>query len=139
MNKEEEEEDKDCLDHDIVRYEDYDTFMASLNHRYIQGDLKVTRPYIWHGHMDDPTFYKMDEDHEWVVCKQPPVPWTDYNTNKAIVLKIFTDIGYMPPFINEDADYIIPRINTALLARGRTAKLRVKRVKPACIRREEKE
>ena len=135
------EEDKDCLNHDIVTYnEGCEPYAETIKHRYEEGEFKVAKPYIWHGHMDVPIIYRMDEDHEWVVWSKPHPGWTQYMTNKATVLQIITDLDYIPPFINEDTDYVIPRINTALLARSRTAKLRCKRgPKPAKVERREEE
>jgi hypothetical protein len=133
MNKEEEE----YPDHDLVEFEEYDTFIESLNHRYEEGELRVTRPYIWHYEMDVPIIYKMDEHHEWVVWKHPSTfeSYADMSCN--ISLKIITNMDHMPTYTVENTDFVLPRINTALLSRSRTAKLRVKRAKPACIRREE--
>lgn len=136
MNKEEAEE---YPDHDIVKFEECDTFLKSLDHRYEEGELRVTRPYVWHYEMDVPTIYKMDEHHEWVVWKQPSKFQSYLDVSCSVSLKIITGMYHVPFCTVANTDFVLPGINTALLSRSRTAKLRGKRVKPAYIGKKEEE
>jgi hypothetical protein len=132
MNKEEEKH----LDHDLVEYDgDHDTFIQGLDNRYEQGNTRVMEPRMYH-HLDEvPAIYRMNEDREWVFYKQPS-SWIGY-TYAIISQRTVINSNRIMDFPDEISDYIFPEIKTALLSRGRTAKLRVKRVKPAYMGKQE--
>jgi hypothetical protein len=133
MNKEEK-----YPDHDLVEYDgDCDTFIEGLDNRYEQGDTRVMEPRMYHYLDEVPLIYRMNEDREWVSYKQHS-SWTGY-TYAIISQRTVINSNRIMDFPDEISDYIFPKIKTALLARSRTAKLRVKRAKPACIRREEED
>jgi hypothetical protein len=134
MNKEEKER---YPYHDLVEYDGgYDTFVEGLNSRYEEGDLKKIKKIHVSPELDISKVYKMNTDREWVQIKLD-MGFDGYVF--GIAQKTFIETNPLDIFVMHYTDYIFPSFNKALLSRSRTAKLRVKRVKPAYIGKKEEE